>query len=189
MCSDSCVYPISAELASLKVLQCATSNPQSHLQPLHQALTVTDHQPPLLRVLCRVSSHPADCNQLLMPALWGGVDGANLTRDLLSAGFGSAMLLISAYSNPVYTLQYARDQGYVVVDFLVQPLPFGTYTSQDIVVQHLHKMKARGEAFYRDTGAGRKPYYFLAGVLFQKPSQGQEIVDLSEELLSVMCAL
>jgi hypothetical protein len=124
-----------------------------------------------------------------MPALWGGVDGANLTRDLLSAGFGSAMLLISAYSNPVYTLQYARDQGYVVVDFLVQPLPFGTYTSQDIVVQHLHKMKARGEAFYRDTGAGRKPYYFLAGVLFQKPSQGQEIVDLSEELLSVMCAL
>lgn len=124
-----------------------------------------------------------------MPALWGGVDGANLTRDLLSAGFGSAMLMISAYSNPVLTLQHAREQGYVVADFLVQPLPFGTYSSQDVVRQHLQEMKARGEAFYRDTGAGRWPYYFLAGVLFQKPAEGQVVVDLSEELLSVMCAL
>jgi len=124
-----------------------------------------------------------------MPALWGGVDGANLTRDLLSAGFGSAMLMISAYSNPVLTLQHAREQGYVVADFLVQPLPFGTYSSQDVVRQHLQEMRARGEAFYRDTGAGRRPYYFLAGVLFQKPAEGQAVVDLSEELLSVMCAL
>jgi hypothetical protein len=129
-----------------------------------------------------------------MPALWGGVDGANLTRDLLSAGFGSAMLMISAYSNPVRTLEHAREQGYVVADFLVQPLPFGTYSSQDIVVKHLQEMKGRGEAFYRDTGAasGRRPYYFLAGVLFQKPgvvAEGQEVVDLTEELLSVMCAL
>jgi hypothetical protein len=123
-----------------------------------------------------------------MPALWGGVDGANLTRDLLSAGFGSAMMLISAYSNPVLTLQHARDQGYVVADFLVQPLPFGTYSSQDVVVQHLSDMKARGEAFYSDSGSGR-PYYFLAGVLFQKPAEGQAVVDLSGELLHVMKAL
>lgn len=127
-----------------------------------------------------------------MPALWGGVDGANLTRELLSGGFGSAMMMISAYSNPVRTLQHARERGYVVADFLVQPLPFGTYSSQDVVVQHLQEMKGRGEAFYRDTGAtsGRRPYYFLAGVLFQKLGLvGQEVVDLSEELLSVMCAL
>jgi hypothetical protein len=123
-----------------------------------------------------------------MPALWGGVDGANLTRDLLSAGFGSAMMLISAYSNPVLTLQHAADQGYVVADFLVQPLPFGTYSSQDVVVQHLADMKARGEAFYSDSGAD-KPYYFLAGVLFQKPAEGQQVVDLSGELLHVMKAL
>lgn len=127
-----------------------------------------------------------------MPALWGGVDGANLTRELLSAGFGSAMLMISAYSNPVRTLQHAQEQGYVVADFLVQPLPFGIYSSQDVVVQHLQEMKGRGEAFYRDIGAasGHRPYYFLAGVLFQKLGLvGQEVVDLSEELLSVMCAL
>lgn len=37
---------------------------------------------------------PAD-DDMLMPALWGGVDGAGVTCDLLSAGFSSAMLLIS----------------------------------------------------------------------------------------------
>jgi hypothetical protein len=30
-----------------------------------------------------------------MPALWGGEDGANLTRDLLSLGLDQAMLMIS----------------------------------------------------------------------------------------------
>lgn len=143
-----------------------------------------------------------------MPALWGGEDGANLTRQLLSAGFSSAMLLISGYSNPILTLQHARDQGYIVADFLVQPLPFGTYSSQPLVVEHLAAMRARGEAFYREGsgsrlrgGAGggvqgqqsRRPYYFLAGVLFQKVEEGSSgaegVVDLSEELLSVLCAL
>lgn len=32
---------------------------------------------------------------IMMPGLWGGLDGAGLTRDLLSAGFDSAMLMIS----------------------------------------------------------------------------------------------
>lgn len=142
-----------------------------------------------LRLPALVSAAASDSSKLLMPALWGGVDGANLTRDLLSAGFGSTMLLISAYSNPVKTLQHARDQGYYVADFLVQPLPFGTYSSQDVVRSHLQEMREKGEAFFRDTGAGRRPYYFLAGVLFKRAGEGEELEDLSEELLSVMCAL
>lgn len=35
----------------------------------------------------------------MMPGLWGGVDGAELTRELLSAGFDTAMLLISGEPN------------------------------------------------------------------------------------------
>jgi hypothetical protein len=142
-----------------------------------------------------------------MPGLWGGEDGANLTRALMSAGFGSMMLLVSAYSNPVLTLQHAREQGYVVSDFLVQPLPFGTYSSQELVHEHLLAMRARGEAFFRDTGGRSRPYYFLAGVLFEKRTQEQprgggggggqqqqqqqqqQQVDLTDELLSVMTAL
>ncbi len=40
---------------------------------------------------------PPTCpdDDLMLPALWGGWDGANLTRDLLSLGYDSAMLLIS----------------------------------------------------------------------------------------------
>lgn len=163
-------------------MQAAHLANNSQFQLFHSALLCA-------ALCCHPPSLHTESSKLLMPALWGGVDGANLTRELLSAGFGSAMMLISAYSNPVYTLQHARDQGYIVADFLVQPLPFGTYSSQDIVVQHLQEMKSRGEAFFRDTGAGRRPYYFLAGVLFQKPVEGREVVDLSEELLSVMCAL
>jgi hypothetical protein len=34
-------------------------------------------------------------NDIMMPGLWGGPDGAGLTRELLSAGFDTAMLLIS----------------------------------------------------------------------------------------------
>lgn len=38
---------------------------------------------------------PAPDNDILMPALWGGVDGAVLTRELLTLGFDRCMLLIS----------------------------------------------------------------------------------------------
>lgn len=34
---------------------------------------------------------------IMMPELWGGLDGSELTRDLLSAGFDSTMLMISGW--------------------------------------------------------------------------------------------
>lgn len=135
-----------------------------------------------------------------MPALWGGRDGAAITRDLLSAGFGSAMLLISGYSNPASVLAHARSSGYAVRDFLVQPLPFGRYTSQDAVTHHLRDMRAQGTAFWRDGSASRRPYYFLAGVLFQRTDDDDHPhssasgsaaaeADLTDELLAVLTAL
>jgi hypothetical protein len=68
----------------------------------------------------------------------------------------------AAYSNPVLTLQHARDEGYAVVDFLVTPLPFGTYSSEPKVRQWIDRMRKRGEAFFSPR------MYFLAGVLFEK---------------------
>eukprot|EP00775_Hariotina_reticulata_P005863 gene5863-6104_t len=110
---------------------------------------------------------PAPDDDIMMPELWGGVDGAELTRDLLSLGFERCMLMISAYSNPVLTLQHARDQGYAVVDFLVTPLPFGTYSSEPKVRRWINGMRERGEAFFSPR------MYFLAGVLFEKQSTNQ----------------
>lgn len=40
------------------------------------------------------------------------------------------MLLVSSYSHPASVLAHAAACGYRVVDFLVTPLPFGTYSSQ-----------------------------------------------------------
>ncbi|KAL3133369.1 hypothetical protein ABBQ38_007240 [Trebouxia sp. C0009 RCD-2024] len=105
---------------------------------------------------------PAPDNQILMPALYGGEDGANLTRELMTFGFDSAILLISSYANPVETLEHARKQGYQVTDFMVSPMPFGYYSSEPKVKNWIWKMRAEGKAFCSDN------WYLLAGVLLQK---------------------
>jgi methylase of polypeptide subunit release factors len=134
---------------------------------------------------CLVSNPPylpAPDGDIMMPELWGGLDGAELTRDLLSAGFNSTMLMISAYSNPIQTLEHARDQGYAVTDFLITPLPFGTYSSEPKVRAWIAGMKEKGQAFYSSR------MYFLAGVLFEKKTITGEKPDLYNELLKVLTA-
>ena len=51
-------------------------------------------------------------------------------QGLMDLGFQNLILMLASYSNPVQTLQHARSQGYVLTDFLVTPLPFGTYSSE-----------------------------------------------------------
>lgn len=95
------------------------------------------------------------------------------------------LLLPAAYSNPVLTLQHARDQGYAVEDFLCAPLPFGTYSSEPRVRQWITEMKERGEAFY-----SRRGVYMLAAVLFKKQKPGApDQADLTDELLRVLTVL
>lgn len=146
-------------------------------------------------VQCLVANPPyiaAPDDDILMPALHGGEDGANLTRDLMSLGFDSAMLLISAYCDPVKTIRHAQKEGYIVADFMVTPLPWGVYSSEPKVKNHLNMMKKQGRAFFSDHT------YFLAGALFQKVSAGggsssdedaMPPADLSDELLQVLTAL
>lgn len=59
-----------------------------------------------------------------------GVNHILLMQELLSLGFDSAVLLISAYANPVETIEHAKQQGYQVTDFMVTPMPFGLYSSE-----------------------------------------------------------
>jgi hypothetical protein len=55
---------------------------------------------------------------------------ACLLQELLSLGIDNVMLLFSSYSNPVETLAHAQRQGYRALDFMVTPMPFGTYSSE-----------------------------------------------------------
>lgn len=125
---------------------------------------------------------PAPDSNLYMPSLHGGSDGAAITKRLLAMGCENAMLLISAYSNPIDTIEYAIAQGYQVVDFMISPLRFGYYSCEPKVRNTITELRQSRKAFYSQN------VYFLAGVLF-KQTAGRDEEDLSAELLKVMTAL
>jgi methylase of polypeptide subunit release factors len=124
---------------------------------------------------------PAPDNDIYMPLLFGGVDGAAVTNDLLSLGYDNALLLVSSYSNPVNTINHAKSLDYNVASFLVLPLKFGYYSSQPKVKNHIEELRKQKQAFYSGD------YYFLAGVLFTKHPECK--VDLSSELAQAMTSL
>lgn len=124
---------------------------------------------------------PAPDDNLYMPSLHGGKDGATITQKLLSVGCENVLLMISAYSNPVDTIDYAIAQGYQVVDFMISPLRFGYYSCEPKVRNTIAELRNKYKAFYSEN------IYFLAGVLFKKVDSSN--VDISAELLKVMTAL
>lgn len=124
---------------------------------------------------------PAPDDKLYMPSLHGGDDGASITMRLLSVGYENALMMISAYSNPIDTIEYAYAQGYQVIDFMISPLKFGYYSSEPKVRNTIEKLRQHRKAFYSQN------IYFLAGVLFRK--QDPSYPDLAEELLKVMTVL
>ncbi len=124
---------------------------------------------------------PAPDSDICMPALHGGVDGAKITKRLFTVGCDHVLSLISAYSNPVETIEYALAQGYQAVDFMASPLKFGYYSSESKVRKAISYLKSDHKAFYSSK------VYLLAGVLFEK--QGDSTRNLSAELLQVMTAL
>lgn len=124
---------------------------------------------------------PAPDNDIYMPLLFGGSDGAKVTNELLSLGYENVLLLVSSYSNPLSTINHAKANGYDVSSFVVLPLKFGYYSSEPKVKKHIEELRKHKMAFYSGE------YYFLAGVLFQKHQESA--VDLSQELSQVMASL
>lgn len=124
---------------------------------------------------------PAPDNKITMPLLHGGIDGAAITNRLLSLNYPNVLLMISSYSNPVDTINYAIAQNYCVADFVISPLKFGYYSSEPKVEHSILKLREHHKAFYSEN------IYFLAGVLFKK--QHESVVNLSTELIQVMTAL
>lgn len=124
---------------------------------------------------------PAQDNQICMPLLHGGNDGATITNRLLELDYPCVMLLVSSYSNPGSTIEAALAQGYHVADFMVTPLKFGYYSSETKVKKQISALRRDYKAFFS------KNIYFLAGVLFKK--QNLSPIDISTELMQVMTAL
>jgi hypothetical protein len=125
---------------------------------------------------------PAPDNDLYMPQLHGGTDGATITKQLLSMDSENVMLMLSAYSNPIETVQHAVARGYRVIDFLISPLPFGYYSREPKVKRTIARLRRERKAFYSGN------IYFLAGALFSK-KVSTETPDISEEFLKVMTVL
>ncbi len=124
---------------------------------------------------------PAINNDLYIPDLHGGTDGSAITKQLLAVGYESAMLMISAYSDPVGTIEYAINQGYQVDDFITSPMSFGYYSSEPKVKWRIAQLRKHGKAFYSQN------IYILAGVLFRKRHELKP--DLSAELIKSLTAL
>jgi methylase of polypeptide subunit release factors len=124
---------------------------------------------------------PAPDNDICMPLLFGGIDGATITNELLSLGYENVVVLVSSYSNPRSTIEHAKKNGYYVSNFTVLPLKFGYYSSEPKVKKHIEELRRNQMAYYSGD------YYFLAGVLFKK--QQKLSVDLSNELNKVMTSL
>jgi hypothetical protein len=124
---------------------------------------------------------PAIDNDIYLPALHGGRDGADITKTLFEGEFPHAMLMISGYSDPVGTIEYAIAQGYQVQDFMTSPMAFGYYSSEPKVKERIAEMQEYGKAFYSQN------IYILAGVLFNKHHDLK--ADLSTELIKIMKAL
>jgi hypothetical protein len=124
---------------------------------------------------------PAPDNDLFLPALHGGSDGAAISERLLSMACEHVLLMLSAYANPVGTVKHAIAEGYRVIDFTVSPLPFGYYSSEPKVKRTIAKLRGERKAFFSPN------IYFLAGVLFGKKNVAA--LDISAEFLKVMTAL
>jgi methylase of polypeptide subunit release factors len=124
---------------------------------------------------------PAVDNDLYMPALHGGIDGASITNELLEMGYPNAMIMISAYSGPIGTIEHAIVQGYQVNSFIASPMSFGYYSSEPKVKQRIAELKRQNKAFYSEN------VYILAGVLFAKRDGSN--ADLSIDLINILTAL
>ncbi|MBD2296978.1 class I SAM-dependent methyltransferase [Anabaena sphaerica FACHB-251] len=124
---------------------------------------------------------PAPDPDIYMPLLFGGIDGATVTNDLLSLGYENVLVLVSSFSNPISTINIAEENNYFVQNFMVLPLKFGYYSSEPKVKKYIESLRKKKMAFYSGD------YYFLAGVLFKK--RQESVIDLSNELAQVMTSL
>lgn len=99
----------------------------------------------------------------------------------MSLDYDNVLLIVSSYTDPEGIINCAKTKEYYVSDFLVVPMPFGYYSSEQKVKNTIEELRKNNKAFYSDK------IYLVAGILFKK--QKKSSIDLSTELVKVMTAL
>ncbi len=122
-----------------------------------------------------------DKGLLALPSLCGGIDGNEVSKNLLSYNYQNVFLEISSYSNPIALIEYALNQGYKISDFQITQMPFGIYSRQDVVQQRILKMKEEGKAFFTNN------CYLVGSALFTKDMNNG--IDLSQEFLTCLTSI
>ncbi len=105
---------------------------------------------------------PAPDREILMPELWGGVRGNDLTLQLLKAGYDHVVTAVASYADPVTTVSTAADLGYRVVNFLAMGLDFGPYSSEPKVRAQIRRIVEEGRGWAGDDE------YMVAVALFTR---------------------
>jgi hypothetical protein len=117
---------------------------------------------PVRTVIANPPYIPAPDRDILMPELWGGIYGNDLSLALLKAGFDNVVVAVPSYSDPVTTLGTASDLGYRVVNFLAMGLDFGPYSAEPKVADHIRRIVAEGR------GWAGEAEYMVAVALFTR---------------------
>ena len=105
---------------------------------------------------------PAPDRDILMPELWGGERGNDLTLQLLKAGYEHVVTAVASYADPVTTVSTAADLGYRVVNFLAMGLDYGPYSSEPKVREQIRQIVAEGRGWAGDDE------YMVAVALFTR---------------------
>ena len=113
---------------------------------------------------------PSLSDEIIDPYLRGGDNGNEFTLDLIKMGYQEMVLMIPSYTDPVKTLEVAREHGYDLLDFVIAPMKLTFYSKDPEVYSRLTYMRALDKAFFSDD------YFLLAGVHFKK----QNITDESK---------
>ncbi|MCW2637513.1 MAG: uncharacterized protein JWQ99_3880 [Blastococcus sp.] len=118
--------------------------------------------PPVGTVISNPPYIPAPDRDILMPELWGGVNGNDLVLQLLKSGYDNVITAVASYSDPEATVRTAEHHGYRVANFLAVGLDFGPYSSEPKVREHIRRLCADGHGWADDDG------YMVAVALFTR---------------------
>jgi hypothetical protein len=117
---------------------------------------------PVRTVISNPPYIPAPDRDILMPELWGGIYGNDLSLALLKAGYDNVIVAVPSYSDPVTTIGTAADLGYRVVNFLAMGLDFGPYSAEPKVADHIRRIVDEGR------GWAGEAEYMVAIALFTR---------------------
>jgi methylase of polypeptide subunit release factors len=120
--------------------------------------------PPVTTVISNPPYIPAPDRDILMPELWGGVQGNDLVLQLLKAGYENVITAVASYSDPETTVRTAEDLGYRVANFLAMGLDYGPYSNEPKVREHIRRLCDEGRGW-----AGEDGYMVAVALLTQNP--------------------